>query len=900
MGDEKYELHVVSQTHWDREWYLTFQQFRVRLVDLIDNLLDIMDGDPEYKYYTLDGQTVVLEDYLEIKPENRGRLENYIKAGKIFVGPWYILPDEFLVSAEATVRNLMLGHRIASEFGAVMKAGYIPDPFGHLSQLPQILQGFGIDNVILWRGFGGEPGQDKSEYHWESPDGSRVLMLHLPRMGYCNALKLPSDPGQSEARVKRIMEEVVPRATTRYLLLLNGVDHVEPQPDLSTIIRETNKRLDNAVLVHSNLIDYIQKIKEAQPQLTTEKGELRFGYKYAFLLNGVYSARMYIKQRNEECQTQLEKWAEPSCAFAWLLGKEYPSGLLWKSWRYLIRNHPHDSICGCSTDDVHKQMMTRFSWSKEIADELTDRSLNFTVNKIDTSDEETEDQNLVVFNPLGWECKDVVPAQLDFLMQSDSVMPDLTLGSDEEIKDHIYDKRVRGFIIKDEDGREVPYQVIDAKAYGKRFMRQYYFPRIIESACFNILLPVENVPACGYKTYRVIPEEQVKKFDSEVKVNDRVMENELLKVIVKDNGALTITDKRTGAVYDNCNSFEDSADVGDEYNYSYTLRDMIVSSLGFSSSISLAENGPLRATFKVRVELMLPKSATEDHKARGEELVACPITSYVSLSAGSGRVDIKTVFENNAEDHRIRALFPSGIETDYSYGEGQFDVVKRKIKRPDLNEYPIEEPIPTHPQQTFMDVNDGKKGLTIASKGLPEYEVKDDESRTIALTLLRGVGALSRGDLLTRGSGNAGWPTYTPGAQCLGEHTFYYSIIPHSGSWDSAKTYKQAHQHNIPCRVVQTGVHEGNLPKKLSFVSIEPDNLIISAIKKAEDDALIVRFYNTTDKEVEGKVKCYKPIKEASLTNLNEESIEKVEVEDSDTVRVKAKGWQVITLKFKF
>ena len=189
--EKQYEIHLISHTHWDREWYLTFQQFRMRLVKLVDSLLHILETNPEFSHFNFDGQTIVLEDYLEIKPQNRERLEKYIQEGKIAVGPWYILPDEFLVSPEATVRNLLLGHKIAKVFGQVMKIGYIPDPFGHLSQMPQILRGFDIDNIILWRGFGGEAEQTDSEYYWEGPDGSRLLLIHFPSIGYSETLHFP-------------------------------------------------------------------------------------------------------------------------------------------------------------------------------------------------------------------------------------------------------------------------------------------------------------------------------------------------------------------------------------------------------------------------------------------------------------------------------------------------------------------------------------------------------------------------------------------------------------------------------------------------------------------------------------------------------------------------------------
>ena len=252
MAPDRYTMILVPETHWDREWHQTFQEFRYRLVRLTDKLLDILGNIPEYKSFTFDGQTIVLEDYLEIRPEKRGDIEEHVQSGRLLVGPWYVLPDEWLVSGEALVRNLMIGHKIAGEFGAIMKAGYIPDPFGHISQLPQILQGFGIDSCFFMRGIGNEWDDMTTEFLWEAPDGTRVLAVHLMN-GYCNATSLgrkslwaSEDEGvDMEAALAKVMgekESLGRRASTKYLLLNNGCDHVEPQPELPEIIAYCNER----------------------------------------------------------------------------------------------------------------------------------------------------------------------------------------------------------------------------------------------------------------------------------------------------------------------------------------------------------------------------------------------------------------------------------------------------------------------------------------------------------------------------------------------------------------------------------------------------------------------------------------------------------------------------------
>ena len=898
---EHNEIHLISHTHWDREWYLTFQQFRIKLVTLVDSLLDIFDATPEYRHFNFDGQTIVLEDYLEIKPENRERLERYIREGKIAVGPWYILPDEFLVSPEATARNLMLGHKIANEFGHVMKIGYIPDPFGHLSQMPQILQGFGIDNVILWRGFGGEPEQTDSEYYWEGSDGSRVLFIHLPAIGYSETLHFPTDTEKATALISTLKEKYRQRAKTPYLLLMNGSDHITPQAELPQILKQVNEQLEEATIIHSSLSAYIKKVQEYIPDdLKVVHGELRDGFKHTVLLTGVLSTRMYLKQENEKSQTLLEKWAEPFSSFAWMLGETYPQELLWQSWKYLIKNHPHDSICGCSVDPVHEQMMTRFAWSQEIAEELTVNSLKAIADNIDTSHSEPTEQHLVVFNPLGWSRSEVVEVTLDFLTPDQPFLHPTLLGT----YSSPYTEEITGFAIYDAQGNEIPFQLLERTIYQNIVpspdMRT--FPIIQKVVRFQILLKAEDVPACGFKTYTVTPQSFIKQYTHDVQhVFSGAMyemENEYLIVQVHLDGTLSITDQITGEIYEDCHVFEDGGDVGDEYNYSYPLRDRIVSSIGLPVVIELVEQGPLRVTYKVSQTLPVPKSATVDCQTRSQETVEMPVISYISLSAGAKRVDITTEVDNTAKDHRLRVLFPSGIDTDYSYAEGHYDVVKREITLPDPNDYAIELPSPTHPQRSFVDVNDGETGLAIINKGLPEYEVKDDAFRTIALTLLRGVDTISRGDLLTRPGGHAGWPYETPGGQCLGKQTFHYAIAPHEGTWQDGQIHQEAHQHNVACRVVQTTTHHGNLPKEKSFVSVSPDSCIITAIKKAEaDDALIVRLYNASDKEATGELCVAQKINRAVLTNLNEELVEELNPTSEYTVSFRARPWEVKTIK---
>ncbi|HEX2987724.1 MAG TPA: glycoside hydrolase family 38 C-terminal domain-containing protein, partial [Chloroflexota bacterium] len=378
-----WKLILVPHTHWDREWYLPFQEFRAVLVEAVDSLLDIMSANPEFRYFTLDGQTIILEDYLEVRPEREDELKRRIQEGRILVGPWYVMPDEFLVSGESLIRNYLEGQRTAARFGSSMDVGYLPDTFGHIAQMPQLLRGLGMDTTVLWRGVG--KAIQKSEASWVAPDGSSVLLEYTP-VGYANAALLPTASDPLMERLSHIREQLEPHATTNFLLLMNGDDHMHPQRDLPAIIQEANRRLRDAELVLGTLPIFLDGMKAAAAasgvELETIEGELR-SCETAHLLAGVLSSRMEIKQRNFNCETLLERWAEPFTNFAALLPRdpaaEQPRStapaLLRLAWRYLLKNQPHDSICGCSIDQVHQEMQTRYDSCEQIGNRVLDRAV---------------------------------------------------------------------------------------------------------------------------------------------------------------------------------------------------------------------------------------------------------------------------------------------------------------------------------------------------------------------------------------------------------------------------------------------------------------------------------------------------------------------------------------------
>jgi alpha-mannosidase len=1030
-------LHLISHTHWDREWYLTFQQFRLKLVHLVDGLLDILDHDKDFKYFMLDGQTIVLDDYLLMRPERETDLRRYIKNGRILIGPWHILPDEFLVSPEATIRNLLLGERTTRKFGLKMMVGYIPDPFGHIGQMPQILRGFGIETSCLMRGLADEP----CEFWWEAPDGSRLFMAYL-RNGYGNtAMLTAAEPERFTNQIREARDDLAPYSAADHLLLMYGTDHMEPPRETSQAIAFSKGKLDGDVLIHSTLPEYLAAVQSSivnrQSEIPTVTGELRQS-KRTPMLPGVLSARMWIKQRNRACETLLEKWAEPFSTWQELVSASAlhssppnqqsstlaahasagvinrKSEILRQTWRLLMENHPHDSICGCSIDQVHDEMKVRFDQVDQIGEEITKQSLETLATSINTQSSIRNRQSeivnpqsaIVVFNPIAGPHTDLVTVHaeskgsFEIVDEQGQAVPFQLLGSSSQDlinmvmskKDlrsglaSIHEGSILGKVIQNlhihKEGSQVNMEVtladsgrLDPTSWEKG-MRSIeallddpsvatFHVRAHSVPAAEFLLAAKDVPGHGYKTFwlRQLPSHPAKPIEIGTlarilmpvvrlaarlpflaRLLDRpktaktpyIIENEFLRVEASpQDGTLTVQDKQTGATYRGLNRFVDGGDRGDEYNYAPPPSDF--QPVARLKRVSM-HPGAVRQTLEVHLELEAPAALAPDRNSRSKQTVAIPITYQASLITGVPRVDIHTELENRARDHRLRVHFPlpesdnssqfpqpesdnsshfsqpesndssrrdsvgSDVTADY---DGHFEVVRRPIGVPVSDESWVEQPRPEVPQRAFTDVSDGKFGLMIANRGLPEVEVIGVRSlptshTEIALTLLRCINWISRDDFEER-KGHAGPMSPTPGAQMIGQWTFDYSIIPHAVGQNSISSsvgresfppsvgrdsfppsvgrdsfpptpYQQAYAFEAPLRAISTGLHEGVLPSSGSFVEVSPQEFVISAVKEAEDGSgWLVRGYNISNEEIRVTIKPWRKFNHAARLNLAEE-----------------------------
>lgn len=860
-------LHIISHTHWDREWYLTLQQFRFRLVEMIDDLLDLLRRDPEFRFFHLDGQTIVLEDYLQIRPHREAELAELIRSGRILVGPWYVQPDEFLVSGEAIIRNLQIGRRIARRYGESMPVGYLPDSFGHIAQMPQLMRGFGLDTFVHGRGvFISRTGG--TEYWWQGLDGSEVLGIFLVNW-YDNARRFPADPDAALRFVEHVVGRLKSANAGDDLLLMNGVDHLVAQDDLTAIRTELDQRYTGGRLLHSTLPVAIDRLRAAaDQQLRTISGELR-DESEGTLLTGVLSARVHLKQANSRVERLLERWVEPYESWAALLGKRYDRDFLRFAWKMLLQNHPHDSICGCSIDQVHREMLPRFDQAEQVGQELLDRALACVAAESDTTargpDDALETVAVLIHNPLPRPRTDVAFFELDFAQRPDYCDIELL----------------------DETGQPVPLQMLRRTQRDRKQLSPIDTPQEIPVSRYTVAAYVTDVPGCGYRVYTARLLKRLPQTDGDM-AHGGVLENEYLRLRVAPDGTLTLLDKRSGTTFERLNFFRDEGDIGDLYNYYKPVTDTTVETLGGGAEVRVLTSGPVVAELEVIVRPRLPIAAAPDRESRSAETVEVPIRSRIRLLRGSDRVEISTELENTVNDHRLRAVFPLDAPIDSARADTTFGIVDRALEIPSFWPFTSRD----RPQRSLLDVRSADRGLTVLTQGLYEHDARPDGQ--LELTLLRCVGhifidfsTLAPRDPVAEG-------------QCHGRYRFEYALQPHGGSQPDEALAEAAARFNAPLRAQQTEHHPGSLGAAHSFLHLQPSALQISAVKWAEDrDSLIVRCYNTTDTPVRGVLRVPGDWRAVHLVNLDEERTDQLDLDRAGSVTLEVAPWQIVTVELE-
>ncbi len=907
---------LVSHTHWDREWYATFHTFRVRLAATIRRVLDQLETVPDYRHFMLDGQAILLEDYLAIHPEDADRIRTHVRAGRLAIGPWYILPDEFLVSGEALVRNALIGRQVCRVFGDPTPVGYMPDTFGHVAQIPQILRGCGLDTFVYWRGNGSEIDTLGLSFDWIGPDGSRVLALQQCG-GYCNAAGLGHeeiwqahtpravDAERAVAQVADIFEQMDARGGCEIALLNNGCDHFPPQADFPAILAALRKRWPQIEFQHGSLAACLADLRAAQPERRAFTGELLSG-RLAHILSGIWSARMILKQQNAACQAMLaERWEPLAASHHFLHGLPYPGGLLAYAWKLLLQNQPHDSIGGCSIDRVHEDMLPRFAGVLETARDGLARQFEALAPHFARHGKDDDQVLLLVANPHAFRHSPVVERVLILPPECDAIDPLAVVDPDgREVASRIVDtwhvERFWGIDYRTQlDVRDQLAQFRTYRdAFGPRILKQPGDDGLIDRFV-RVQFLAGDLPSVGQRAYRIVarpPAEPPPLPIAPVRRDGWKLENEHLAVTLHPDGTLDLLDRHGQRHYPGLHALVDQADRGDEYDFDPLDPDTPIGPPP-AGSVRVEDATDLRATLVAETVMRLPARLAADRSARDAETVVCPVCVRVTLDAGARWVTVETEFENLAEDHRLRALFPAPLVTGQLISDGHFHTSIRPLRRSPGEDFVQPDP-PTWPQQNFSAIADAAGGLTLLNDGLPEIEAWNEGARTtLALTLLRCVGWLSRDDLESRRRQSAGPVLATPGGQCRGHHRFRYALAPFVGPPDLADLVRNGQAWRCPPSTWQgTADHAARLADE-SLLELDADRVVLTAIKKHEQrDTLVLRMYALGDRGGGARLRFARPVRAAWRCNLLEDRAAPLSV-DPAALRVELGPHEILTVE---
>ncbi|MFM2627161.1 mannosylglycerate hydrolase [Vibrio chagasii] len=823
-------VHITPHMHWDREWYFTTEESRILLVNNMEEIMNRLDSDPEYKYYVLDGQTAVLEDYFAIKPENTERVKALVEAGKLIIGPWYSQTDTMQVSGESIVRNMMYGIRDCMKFGDAMKIGYLPDSFSMSSQLPMIYNGFDITRAMFWRGCSERHGTNKTEFLWQSNDGSEVTAQVLP-LGYAIGKYLPQDEEGLRARLDKYFPVLEKPSVTKDILLPNGHDQMPIQKDIFEVMDKLREIYPDREFSMSRYEEVFEKVEAARDQLDTIKGEFNDG-KYMRVHRTISSTRMDIKLIHAEIENKIVNILEPLASIAWTLGFEYHHGLIEKMWKESMKNHAHDSIGCCCSDKVHAEILNRYI----LADDMATNLIHFYKRKIvDHMPDREGCDKLAMFNLSPYEREEVVNTTITIRAQEFSIFDE----NENPVEYFIRDKRQI-------DPGKVDRQIVHYGNYDP-FME------------FDIQIK-RTVPAMGFTTLHIRGNEKGAVKVAEQK--DYLLENEYYRINVNDNATLTIFDKETEQVFDQVLRLEDGSDDGDEYDYSPSRQEWLLYSDEFPVETSIDHQG-FQSVANIALRMNVPANLAEREERTGQNGFI-EAQCQVVLKQGSRRIEVRMELDNQADDHRVRVLVPTPFVSETVVADNQFGCITRPTNDPAMAVWEEEKwkeaPVPVYQLMNFAALENGKAGMAIMSNGLREFEViasqGDDNRDTFALTLFRGIGVLGKEELLLRPGRPSGIKIPTPDSQVRGKLVCEFTLCGFSGNHIDANIMAQARDNvtqiecynKIPYNAMKLNVGEQNLPMNFSLLSKQQAGAVLSVLKKAEDeDALIMRVYNPAE-----------------------------------------------------
>lgn len=871
------KLYYINSTHWDREWYIPFQKFRYRLVKTVDKLIELMENNSDYPTFCFDGQTIVLDDYIEIKPENTERLKKLIETGGIRVGPWYVMPDEFLVSGESLIRNFMIGHRRAEKWGGKpWKYGYVNDIFGHIAQFPQILNGFGINGAYLCRGLGNT---DFTHFIWQSPNGSEcyAYVTEYGKFGRNDIDKFGT--AEYPSLLHDYIDTEVKKSKIPVVLFSNSDDHKMPVERIAEILRDISREYPDFEICSGGTEEMVNEVLQYKDELITVKGELSLPCEKAGnnlkVLFSTLSSYYPLKYLNDNCQNMLESCIEPITAFSKIEGFYVERSFVKKAYEYLIQNHPHDSICGCSIDQVHKDMIYRFDQIGEICDCLYEQFVAREREVFWKENNECE-YRLRVYNTHNFIKRRMITADIFFYEDSYPVYCGYALK----------EKRYM-FKLLNNNGYEIPYQIISVKKNVYK-LNPYAFQSECKYDVYRIVFESE-LPAVGFADFKIIPSEKYPYYSpEELNYTENSAENSLIKLEIAPDGRLTLTDKRNGRIYNDINGYKDDGEVGDGWRHQNPLNDKIVTDKGISAEITLISAGSEAVVFKTEKELSLPEALDSDTLERvGERRLS--IVSKITVYRNDPNVYVETEIDNNVKDHRLTLTLPTYTDGEKYFAGQAFYCCERKcgVDKKTMG-WLEEDSLVKNMNGIIGKRNKSEDGLAFVSNaGLHEAGCDDDINSTLNITLYRCFDRVFlQHDAIA--------------PQLQQKMRFAYALVPLCKNTSYADLLFVQHMiaHSEPVYSGRFEKDKINFTSK-SFLWADNEKIALSIFKCSEDEkGYIARYYNTSNEMVSCNIKAGFEFEKAYYCNLNEESVSEIECCDNK-LKINFKPWEIKTLKFE-
>ncbi|MEO3750042.1 alpha-mannosidase [Streptomyces sp. B6B3] len=885
-------LVIVPHTHWDREWYLPFQRFRLQLVGLLDELLDRMERDPRQRF-TLDGQMAAVDDYLEVRPEARERVAALVKSGRLAIGPWDILMDEFLCSGEQMIRNLERGIRRAEELGAAMPVGYLPDMFGHIAQMPQLLRGAGLAHACVYRGVPSSVTTDT--FAWEAPDGTAIRTRFLAAGGYGNAAGLLEDPERAEARLLELVERMEPWAEGpdappgldglggAPMLGMYGSDHTAPAADAPDLLAAVGERTGVPVRL-ATLAEFFAALPETVAGLPVTRGELR-SHSRSNILPGVISVRPALKQAMARAERTVERYAEPLAA---LFGDRTERRFLDLAWRHLISVSCHDSVTGCGCDETAVQVGARMAEAEQLGQAVCDMTLARLARDV------PRDAHLVV-NPSPRPRAGVVLLATEAPERGADVLADDVLADPELALTRIhgtelYGQHITGWSLSGNTltfrvahHTDTPFDVADVRALLRE--RPEGAPlRVRILAVPRRTVPVwAEAPALGHAAVRVPTEPPLSQYD--VRASGRVMDNGLVGVAVAADGTFTLSTPGgaggPGVTATGLGGIVDGGDLGDSYNYAPPAADLLVTEPA-TVRVTPVLTDPLASAIEITRGYAWPAAGDFAADGREERAEAITVTTRLELRAAEPFVRLTVRFDNRCDDHRVRLHLPLPRRATASYAEGQFAVVERGLTAEGGGG---EHPLPTFPASGFVAAG----GLAALLTEYTEYELVN-HGRELALTVLRAVGQLSRNRHVHRDE-PAGPQVPTPGAQSRGVREVSLALMPYADSWEEVVPAAEDYRHPL-LTTPGAGPAGGALPPAAPGLTVTGTGVVLSSLRE-RDGRVELRVVAETDRPTTATVAG--PVAHARHADLLGRPGDDLPVTDG-TVTLPLRPWQIATL----